>query len=114
MKNYISQNPDFVPVTLKPVLTKEEKILKEKMAGKPTKPPNSAYSLFSRMMLQSEEIKEVNPKDRMMYIAEKWKNCTEEERKEYSERILHVIVVGTIGKRDNNSYFATLSVTRAI
>ncbi|KRT81653.1 hypothetical protein AMK59_5477 [Oryctes borbonicus] len=90
LKNYISQNPDFVPVTVKPVLTKEEKMLKERMAGKPMKPPNSAYSLFSRMMLQSEEIKEVNPKDRMMYIAEKWKNCTEDERKEYSERILHL------------------------
>ena len=90
LKNYMSQNPDFVPTSVKPVLTKEEKIIRERMSGKPIKPPNSAYSLFSRMMLQSEVIKDVNPKDRMTVIAEKWKNCSEDERKEYNERIIHL------------------------
>ncbi|KAF2884838.1 hypothetical protein ILUMI_21315 [Ignelater luminosus] len=91
LKNYISQNPDFVPVQLKPVLTKEEKTLKERLAGKPIKPPNSAYSLFSRMMLQSEEIKKIPPKDRMKAIADQWKDCTDKEKKQYRERANHLM-----------------------
>lgn len=74
MKNYAAKHPEFVPNAVKPILTKEEKLIKERVAGKPVKPPNSAYSLFSRIMLQSEEIKTISPKERMNYIAAKWKD----------------------------------------
>lgn len=91
LKNYLIQNPSYVPLPTKPVLTKEEKILKERVAGKPTKPPMSAYSLFSRMMLQSEEIKQLMVRDRMNYIAMQWKNCSEEEKRVYREKVAHML-----------------------
>ncbi|XP_022901172.1 nucleolar transcription factor 1-like isoform X2 [Onthophagus taurus] len=90
LKMYKMQNPNFVPLPKKSVLTKEEKMLRERIAGKPLKPPNSAYSLYSRMMLQSDEIKNINPKDRMVYIADKWKSCSDEEKKDYNDRIVHL------------------------
>lgn len=79
--------------TLKPVLTKKEKLLQERVAGKPVKPPNSAYSLFSRMMLQSEDIKNINAKDRLNYVSQQWKLCSEEEKQEYKERADHVCYI---------------------
>lgn len=65
-------------------------MLQERVAGKPIKPPNSAYSLYSRMMLQSDEIKSVNVRDRLNYISQQWKLCSEEEKQEYKERADHV------------------------
>lgn len=90
VKKYVAENPDYIPNTTKSILTKEERILRERMAGKPEKPPNSAYSLFSRLMLASEEVKSINPKDRMLMIAQQWKNCSENEKKEYADRVKHV------------------------
>lgn len=75
---------------MKSILTKEERTLRERMAGKPEKPPNSAYSLFSRLMLASEDLKTVTPKQRMLIIAQQWKSCTEPEKKEYNDRVKHV------------------------
>lgn len=91
MSNYRLQNPNYVPSAMKPVLTKEEKFLKERLAGKPTKPPMSAYSLFSRLLLKSEEIKQISAKDRMNYIATQWKNCSDEEKKCYREKVAHLL-----------------------
>lgn len=51
------------------------------MAGKPVKPPNSGYSLFSRIMLMSPEIKQVPSKERLCQIANLWKSMTECEKK---------------------------------
>lgn len=92
MKSYLLENPNFVASPVKAILTKDEKLLKERLAGKPIKPPNSAYSLFSRMMLQSNEIKKIAAKDRMKAIAEQWKNCTDAEKKHYKERTNHVCI----------------------
>lgn len=93
IKTYASKNPNFVQTTTtKPILTKEEKLIKERIAGKPIKPPNSAYSLFSKLLLQSQDIKSVQAKDRMNYIAHRWKMCTEEEKKQYKERANHVSI----------------------
>lgn len=93
LKDYISQHPDFVVTPVRPVLTKKEKQIQERIAGKPVKPPNSAYSLFSRMMLQSEDIKSIDVKDRLNYISKQWKLCSEEEKQEYKERADHVYFV---------------------
>lgn len=80
-----------MPSTSKPILTKEEKLLKERVAGKPTKPPTSAYSLFSRMLLKSDDIKKIPVKERMNYIALQWKNCTDDERRVYRDQVAHLL-----------------------
>ena len=41
--------------------------------GRPEKPPSSAYSLFSKEMLNTEEIKQFPSKERMSHISESWK-----------------------------------------
>ncbi|XP_025833339.1 nucleolar transcription factor 1-like [Agrilus planipennis] len=85
-------NPDFEPPPFKSILTKEERALKERLLdGKPVKPPNSAYSLFSTKMLQSEEIKSCPLKDRMNYISGLWKNMSEMEKKEYIDQTKQLI-----------------------
>lgn len=87
------ETPDYVPSTSKskPVLTKEEKLLKERVAGKPTKPPMSAYSLFSRLLLQSEEIKKIPAKERMHYIALQWKDLSEDDKRVYKDQVNHLL-----------------------
>uniref|UniRef100_A0A1B6CTD5 HMG box domain-containing protein n=1 Tax=Clastoptera arizonana TaxID=38151 RepID=A0A1B6CTD5_9HEMI len=77
----------------KSVLTKEEKAILEKMSGKPEKPPNSAYSLFSRVMLKSQDIKHLNepPRNRMQEIARQWKLLPEEDKKKYAEQVQHML-----------------------
>ena len=90
VKAYKAKHPDFKPFKVKSILTKREKVSKERASGKPMKPPNSAYALYSRVMLQSDEIKSVHPKDRMNYIAGKWKTCTDEEQNTYRDQVVHV------------------------
>ena len=41
--------------------------------GRPEKPPSSAYSLFSKEMLNTEFIKQFPSKERMSHISESWK-----------------------------------------
>lgn len=41
-------------------------------------------------MLQSEDIKNIDVKDRLNYISRQWKLCSEEEKQEYKERADHV------------------------
>ena len=45
----------------------------DKYMGRPEKPPSSAYSLFSKEMLNTEEIKQFPSKERMSHISESWK-----------------------------------------
>ncbi|XP_069678107.1 nucleolar transcription factor 1-A-like isoform X2 [Periplaneta americana] len=91
LKAYMSENPNFVPSNVKAILTKEEKNLKERVAGKPEKPPNSGYSLFSRIMLVSPQIKQVAPKERMSQISKLWKSMSENEKKKYQEQVNHML-----------------------
>lgn len=96
VKSYASEHPNFSPaLKLKTVLTKEEKSIKERVAGKPDKPPNNAYSLFSKLILQGDDIKQVHPKERMNVISSRWKSCSEEEKKQYKERADHVSFEGS-------------------
>ena len=41
--------------------------------GRPEKPPSSAYSLFSKEMLNTEFIKQFPSKERMSHISEAWR-----------------------------------------
>jgi hypothetical protein len=56
---------ELVPTNIKTVLTKEEKNLKEMVAGKPEKPLSSGYNLFWRIVLVSPEIRQVSSKKLM-------------------------------------------------
>ncbi|KAL3274365.1 hypothetical protein HHI36_015763 [Cryptolaemus montrouzieri] len=86
VKQYTEGNPNFVPISVKHILSKDDIALKERYSGKPDKPPNSAYSLFSKIMLQSSEVKLINAKDRMNFIATQWKNCSEEDKNMYKNQ----------------------------
>lgn len=81
------------------------------MAGKPEKPPNSAYSLFSRIMLKSGDTKHWNepPKNRMQEIAKEWKLVTPEEKQKYADQVQHVSNL-FITKQDSNSVQLSLKV----
>lgn len=63
------------------------------MAGKPEKPPNSAYSLFSRIMLKDPTLKErfETPRERLQEISRLWKEVPKIEKQEYAEKAKHVI-----------------------
>ncbi|GLH14404.1 High mobility group protein D, partial [Gryllus bimaculatus] len=77
LKAYMSQNPEFVPGNVKNVLTKEEKTLRE--------------SLFSRLMLASDHMKDFSPKQRMIEISRMWKNLQDTQKKKYQERVNHML-----------------------
>lgn len=79
---YIKEHPSFEPNKLKSVLTKAEKELKDKFDGKPERPPNSGYSLFSKILLR--ELKNVPSKEKMVVIAKRWKELSEQERQGYN------------------------------
>ncbi|XP_049858540.1 nucleolar transcription factor 1-A-like isoform X1 [Schistocerca gregaria] len=91
IRAYAAENPEFVPPPLKSVLTKEEIALKERIAGKPEKPPTSGYSLFSRLMLVSPDMKKVPPKERMSQVSRMWKSLTNDQKKKYKEQVLHML-----------------------
>lgn len=106
LKDYISQNPTFQPGPIKTILTKEERLIKERQSGKPMKPPNSAYSLFSRLMLQGDHVKNIPPKDRMKTISDMWKECPDTQKEIYREQVDHLM---SQYKLDFASYLETLS-----
>ncbi|CAG9855115.1 unnamed protein product [Phyllotreta striolata] len=89
LKEYIKNHPDYVhTATNKPQLTKEELLVKERLSGKPPKPPVSAYNLFARLILNPEvnsDIKNIPVKERLVYVSNQWKECTEEDKKHYKE-----------------------------
>ncbi|KAJ8981486.1 hypothetical protein NQ317_007012 [Molorchus minor] len=87
MKTYMQNHPDYKQNPAKPILTKEDIQIKERSAGKPSKPPNSSYSHYARLILQSDEIKDVPVRDRLVYVANKWKTVPEEHKKQLKEQV---------------------------
>ncbi|XP_059482012.1 nucleolar transcription factor 1-A-like [Neocloeon triangulifer] len=87
---YKEAHPDFESGTCK-ILNKDERNLYEKSIGKPEKPPNSGYSLFSRIMLSSEEIKNINHKDRMTQISSMWKNLSVKDKRKYHDKVQQML-----------------------
>ena len=55
--------------------------------GRPEKPPSSAYSLFSKEMLNTEFIKQFPSKERMSHISEAWKKVTEGDKEIYQTQV---------------------------
>lgn len=67
------------------------KIFYFRLSGKPVKPPNSAYSLYSRVMLQSDpQVKKLPPKERMAEISKKWKELSDAQKARYEEKVREV------------------------
>ncbi|XP_018571323.1 nucleolar transcription factor 1-A-like [Anoplophora glabripennis] len=85
LTKYRQSHPDSIQNTHKPILTKEEIQIKDRVAGKPSKPPGSAYNLYARILLQSEEIKSVPIRDRLNFVSNRWKNCPEHQKKQYKD-----------------------------
>ncbi|XP_067118779.1 nucleolar transcription factor 1-A-like [Centruroides vittatus] len=81
---YSQSHPSFKPDTIRSVLSKAEKELKDRFDGKPDRPPNSGYSLFSRIMLK--ELKNVPSKEKMAQISKHWKQLSEMERDSYNKQ----------------------------
>ncbi|XP_056645983.1 nucleolar transcription factor 1-A-like [Diorhabda sublineata] len=85
MQEYVKNHPDYITNEKKPQLSKEDLLVKERMSGKPSKPPVTAYNYFARLMLHSDEIKDVPVRDRLVFVSNQWKKCSDEEKKRYKE-----------------------------
>lgn len=81
---YAQAYPGFKAAAVKPILSKAEQEFKDKCDGKPERPPNSGYSLFSRIMLR--QLKNVPAKEKMAEISQLWKNLTQQERDSYNKQ----------------------------
>ncbi|XP_050039503.1 nucleolar transcription factor 1-like [Dermacentor andersoni] len=81
---YSQAYPGFKAATVKPILSKAEQEFKDKCDGKPERPPNSGYSLFSRIMLR--QLKNVPAKEKMAEISQLWKNLSQAERDSYNKQ----------------------------
>ncbi len=77
---FIAKNPGYVRPQQKNFLTQEDQRILDKYMGRPEKPPSSAYSLFSKEMLNNVEIKKFPSKERMAQISEKWKILPQEQK----------------------------------
>lgn len=80
--------------------------MKEKIAGKPDKPPLSAYALFSRNIIGTERIQAINPKDRIATIAQEWKKRTDQEKELWKQKLMELI---DQYKKDYSAYIESLT-----
>ncbi|KAL1493287.1 hypothetical protein ABEB36_011370 [Hypothenemus hampei] len=107
LKAYMAKYPEYTPKSQphKNFLSKEEMSLKDKLAGKPKKPPNTAYALFVSMALQSSDLKYIPPKERWSHTSGKWKGMTDEEKDQYK---LLLTQVHEQYQKDFQAYLSTL------
>ena len=77
---FMAQNPGYVRPQHKNFLTQDDQRILDKFMGRPEKPPSSAYSLFSKEMLNNIEIKKFPSKERMAQISEKWKLLPQQQK----------------------------------
>ncbi|KAJ8923744.1 hypothetical protein NQ315_010325 [Exocentrus adspersus] len=102
---YTQNHPENLQNPHKSILTKEEYEIKARLSGKPIKPPGSAYNLFSRDMLHSEDIKNVPMKERLVFVSNQWKTCPDDTKKIYKDRFRELTEKY---KSEYASYLATL------
>lgn len=91
MEEYMKKHPDYTLAPFKSVLKREDIELKERAAGKPVKPPASAYNLFASTMFHNDSIKDVPIKERLLYVSNQWKFCSEEEKNRYKEKFEEMV-----------------------
>ncbi|XP_044263332.1 nucleolar transcription factor 1-like [Tribolium madens] len=87
LTEYIKEHPEYEPGQLKPLLTKNERRIKDRASGKPQKPPKGPYQLFLKLMMETEEIRKINSRELINYVSDKWRACSEEEKNEYRTRV---------------------------
>merc|ERR1719471_703392 len=85
--DFKAKHPEFNPPSVKSFLTQEEQKILDKHMGRPEKPPSSAYSLFSKEMLNTEFIKQFPSKERMSHISESWKKVSEANKEIYQTQV---------------------------
>ncbi|CAG9763488.1 unnamed protein product [Ceutorhynchus assimilis] len=85
LAQYMARHPKFIPKTSarKSGLTKEEKCLKEKLSGKPKRPPLTPLRLFVSTIASNAET--VPSTERWKYCLVKWKALPQEEKDRYFE-----------------------------
>ncbi|KAF4527969.1 hypothetical protein B566_EDAN014961 [Ephemera danica] len=94
MENKHKNDPNASKTALTELYRLQWKTLSDKKkmyAGKPEKPPNSGYSLFSRIMLKSEEIKHYDSKQRMTQISAMWKNLNAKDKRKYHDKVQQLL-----------------------
>ena len=86
---YMRDNPSYVPPPRKKFLTEEERKILDKSKGRPEKPPSSAYSLFTKHIMNDPEddIKKYPPKDQMKQIAMRFKMLDERRKELYQAEV---------------------------
>merc|ERR1719357_2439457 len=84
---FMAQNPGYVRPQHKNFLTQDDQRILDKFMGRPEKPPSSAYSLFSKEMLNNIEIKKFPSKERMAQISEKWKLLPQQQKDNYQAEV---------------------------
>jgi len=104
LKEDHKNDPAFTMPT-KSALTKGDRNILDSQSGKPKKPPVNNYGLFSKEMLQSNELIGVPPKERMSILAQKWRLFTNEERQIYSDKLK---VITERYKTEYDAYLNTL------
>merc|ERR1719410_1405813 len=105
--DFKAKHPEFNPPSVKSFLTQEEQKILDKHMGRPEKPPSSAYSLFSKEMLNTEFIKQFPSKERMSHISESWKKVSEADKEIYQTQVNEAM---TKYKSEYNDWFESLSV----
>lgn len=104
--DFKSKHPEFNPPSIKSFLTQEEQKTLDKYMGRPEKPPSSAYSLFSKEMLNTEFIKQFPSKERMSHISEAWRKVTDADKEVYQHQVNEAMVKY---KTEYNEWFESLT-----
>ena len=84
---FMRDNGGYVPPAKKNFLTQEDQKTLDKFMGRPEKPPTSAYSLFSKEMLNNPEIKQYPSKERMTQIGIMYKMLDQTQKDMYQARV---------------------------
>uniref|UniRef100_A0A8C4TFQ6 Upstream binding transcription factor n=1 Tax=Erpetoichthys calabaricus TaxID=27687 RepID=A0A8C4TFQ6_ERPCA len=87
MRVYVHQHPELnisQEVISKSTLTKAERQLKDKFAGRPTRPPPNCYSMYCAELMSN--MKDVPSTERMMMCSKQWKLLSQKQKDVYQKR----------------------------
>uniref|UniRef100_H3AHS5 Upstream binding transcription factor, like n=1 Tax=Latimeria chalumnae TaxID=7897 RepID=H3AHS5_LATCH len=85
MRAYQEAHPEStLEETVKSVLTKAERQLKDKFDGRPTKPPPNGYSLYCAELMVN--MKDVPSTERMVLCSKQWKIMSQKDKDSYQKR----------------------------
>lgn len=82
MKKYCTEHPEFHPRVVKTFLSKAEQKIKDRIDGKPEKPPSNGYSLFTVETLSS--LSHLPNNERLGEVSRRWKKLSEDKKEAYN------------------------------